>query len=158
MKNFRNFPPKIVLVCVHILFLYLLYQSWSKNPEDLCVFCDELLPRKPSEKLKKLGQYLKTKPKVIQRYTKDNPLCLYLPVSSPWLVPSNCLLKLPLILAVLWDRRLLLSASSRVRNNPKGPGARMACPDRFWWAPLVSSFSHIFNLAKQTNVTITTAG
>ncbi|KAH9454882.1 hypothetical protein Pst134EA_022376 [Puccinia striiformis f. sp. tritici] len=52
------------------------------NPESLCPFCDELLPKKPSTRFIELLNYLKNKPGVKLRKGSKNPFALYLPFSD----------------------------------------------------------------------------
>ncbi|KNZ59686.1 hypothetical protein VP01_1680g5 [Puccinia sorghi] len=50
--------------------------------DDLCVFCDQPFPKNPSDKLIRLGEYLKKKRNIRHRYEAGNPQALHFPFSE----------------------------------------------------------------------------
>ncbi|KAI7936276.1 hypothetical protein MJO29_015579 [Puccinia striiformis f. sp. tritici] len=55
--------------------------SVEMDPDDLCCFCDEILPKNPSAAFLKANKSLRALPEVRARNESKNPLVLYLPVS-----------------------------------------------------------------------------
>ncbi|OAV85697.1 hypothetical protein PTTG_30336, partial [Puccinia triticina 1-1 BBBD Race 1] len=51
----------------------------ATNPNDLCSFCNELLPKNPSKMLVDLAKYLKGRHDVCHRFSPTNPKALHLP-------------------------------------------------------------------------------
>ncbi|OAV89703.1 hypothetical protein PTTG_28588 [Puccinia triticina 1-1 BBBD Race 1] len=51
----------------------------APNPDDLCTFCNKVLPKNPSKMLLDLGNYLKGRRDVCKRYSLINPNALHLP-------------------------------------------------------------------------------
>ncbi|POW21080.1 hypothetical protein PSHT_02814 [Puccinia striiformis] len=53
--------------------------SVEMDPDDLCCFCDEILPKNPSAAFLKANKSLRALPEVRARNESKNPLVLYLP-------------------------------------------------------------------------------
>ncbi|KAI9612575.1 hypothetical protein H4Q26_007732 [Puccinia striiformis f. sp. tritici PST-130] len=64
--DFSEFPPSPT-------------RSVEMDPDDLCCFCDEILPKNPSAAFLKANKKLRALPEVRARNKSKNPSALYLP-------------------------------------------------------------------------------